>query len=109
MLNLNQRQTGGWARLGQKRLLRVLVPFSRTLYYFDGPEQKGVACKALRWIPSLVKSKVRPKFVIIPTTRDRLLQRWPKAMATSRSDAFTVTDLITEDESLRADQSGDRW
>jgi hypothetical protein len=51
------------------------VPFSRTLYYLDGAEQKGIAYESLRefenQIPAIAGSKVKPKVVIIPTTRDQ--------------------------------------
>lgn len=48
ILNLNQRWTGDYDELAERRFLRVLVPFSRTLYYLDGPEQKGIAYESLR-------------------------------------------------------------
>src|SRR5688572_28850646 len=71
LLNLNQRWTGDYEGLEQRRFLRVLVPFSRTLYYMDGPEQKGIAYEALRelesQLPRIGQSKVTPKIVIIPT------------------------------------------
>jgi membrane-bound lytic murein transglycosylase MltF len=77
ILNLNQRWTGDYDELAERRFLRVLVPFSRTLYYLDGPQQKGIAYEALlqleSQLPRIGKSKVRPKIVIIPTTRERLL------------------------------------
>ena len=52
MLNLNQRWTGDYDELAERRFLRVLVPFSRTLYYLDGPEQKGIAYETLRELES---------------------------------------------------------
>ena len=52
ILNLNQRWTGDYDDLAERRFLRVLVPFSRTLYYLDGPEQKGIAYEALRELES---------------------------------------------------------
>src|SRR6188472_3927791 len=35
ILDLNQRWTGDYDELEKRRFLRVLVPFSRTLYYLD--------------------------------------------------------------------------
>ena len=52
ILNLNQRWTGDYDDLAERRFLRVLVPFSRTLYYLDGPEQKGIAYESLRELES---------------------------------------------------------
>ena len=69
ILKLNQRWTGDYDDLAERRFLRVLVPFSRTLYYLDGPQQKGIAHEALRelegQLPRIEGSKVRPKIVIM--------------------------------------------
>jgi membrane-bound lytic murein transglycosylase MltF len=100
ILNLNQRWTGDYDELAERRFLRVLVPYSRTLYYLDGPEQKGIAYEALRELesrlPLIGESKVQPKIVIIPTTRDRLLQALAEGYGDVAIGAFTVTDLRRE-------------
>jgi membrane-bound lytic murein transglycosylase MltF len=97
ILNLNQRWTGDYDELAERRFLRVLVPYSRTLYYLDGPEQKGLAFEALRelesQLPLIGGSKVRPKIVIIPTSRDRLLPALAEGYGDVAIGAFTVTDL----------------
>jgi membrane-bound lytic murein transglycosylase MltF len=100
ILNLNQRWTGDYDQLAERRFLRVLVPFSRTLYYLDGPEQKGIAYEALlkleSQLPRIGKSKVRPKIVIIPTTRDRLLPALAEGYGDVAIGAFTVADLYLQ-------------
>jgi membrane-bound lytic murein transglycosylase MltF len=97
ILNLNQRWTGDYDELAERRFLRVLVPFSRTLYYLDGPEQKGIAYEALLQLesrlPRIGKTKVRPKIVIIPTTRERLLPALAEGYGDVAIGAFTVADL----------------
>jgi membrane-bound lytic murein transglycosylase MltF len=97
ILKLNQRWTGDYDELTEQRFLRVLVPYSRTLYYLDGPVQKGVAFESLRefekTLPTIGKSKVRPKIVVIPTTRDRLLPALAEGYGDIAIGAFTVTDL----------------
>lgn len=100
ILNLNRRWTGDYDDLAERRFLRVLVPFSRTLYYIDGPEQKGLAYESLRELerklPRIGKSKLHPKIVIIPTTRDRLLPALAEGYGDLAIGAFTVTDLRRE-------------
>ena len=100
ILNLNQRWTGDYDDLAERRFLRVLVPYSRTLYYIDGPEQKGVAFESLRELekklPVIGKSKLRPKIVIIPTTRDRLLPALAEGYGDVAIGAFTITDRRRE-------------
>lgn len=100
ILNLNRRWTGDYDELAERRFLRVLVPYSRTLYYLDGPEQKGIAYESLRELegrlPLIGGSKVRPKIVIIPTSRDRLLPALAEGYGDIAIGAFTVTDLRRE-------------
>jgi membrane-bound lytic murein transglycosylase MltF len=100
ILNLNQRWAGDYDGLAERRFLRVLVPYSRTLYYLDGPEQKGIAYEALRelepQLPLIGQSKVRPKIVIIPTTRDRLLPALAEGYGDVAIGAFAITDLRRE-------------
>jgi len=100
ILNLNQHWIGDYDDLAERRFLRVLVPYSRTLYYLDGPLQKGIAFEALRelesQLPLIAGSRVRPKIVIIPTTRDRLLPALAEGYGDVAIGAFTVTDLRRE-------------
>jgi membrane-bound lytic murein transglycosylase MltF len=100
ILNMNQRWTGDYDDLAERRFLRVLVPFSRTLYYLDGAEQKGIAYESLRefenQIPAIAGSKVKPKVVIIPTTRDRLLPALAEGYGDLAIGAFGVTELSSE-------------
>jgi membrane-bound lytic murein transglycosylase MltF len=100
ILNLNQQWAGDYDDLAERRFLRVLVPYSRTLYYLDGPLQKGIAYEALRelesQLPLIGQSRVRPKIVIIPTTRDRLLPALAEGYGDVAIGAFTVTDLRRE-------------
>ncbi|TVS11192.1 MAG: lytic transglycosylase F, partial [Wenzhouxiangella sp.] len=32
----------------ERRLIRVLVPYSRTLYFLDGPEPRGISYEIMR-------------------------------------------------------------
>jgi membrane-bound lytic murein transglycosylase MltF len=100
ILRLNQQWQGDYDALAERRFLRVLVPYSRTLYYIDGPVQKGVAFESLRefekTLPQIGNSKVRPKIVIIPTTRDRLLPALAEGYGDIAIGAFTVTDRRRE-------------
>lgn len=88
--------TGDYDALAQRRFLRVVVPFSRTLYYIDGAEQKGVAFELLRefekTLPPVGPKKIRPKVIIIPTTRDRIAASILEGRADIAVGAFAITD-----------------
>jgi membrane-bound lytic murein transglycosylase MltF len=81
---------------GERRFLRALVPYSRTLYFLSGAEQAGVAFESLREFERVLaqgtpKGKVPPKIVIIPTTRERLLPALAEGMGDIAIGALTIT------------------
>ena len=62
----------------ERRVIRVLVPYSRTLYFNDKGAQRGLTAEALRDLEPFLEKKFplrgRPFTVVtLPTTRDRLL------------------------------------
>jgi hypothetical protein len=68
--------TGDFDRLLERRMIRVLVPFSRTLYFNDRGRERGLTGELVRDFEQHVNRKYktgdRPLTVyIVPTTRDR--------------------------------------
>ena len=64
----------------KRRIIRVLVPHSRTLYYNDKGRERGITAELVRDFEHYINRKYakgldkRPITVyIIPTTRDKLL------------------------------------
>jgi len=99
ILQLNTPWTGDHDRIanGERRFVRALVPFSRTFYYTDGPEQRGIAFDALREFEKVLGERagsgaVKPKLVIIPTSRDRLLPALAEGHGEIAVGGFTVTE-----------------
>ena len=80
-LNLTGKQwTGDFDAMVERRIIRVLVPHSRTLYYNDKGRERGITAELVRDFEHYINRKYakqlgkRPITVyIIPTTRDRLL------------------------------------
>jgi membrane-bound lytic murein transglycosylase MltF len=96
ILRLNEARTGDYPALAETRFIRAVVPYSRTLYYIDGIEQKGIAFESLRELekslPPVGPQKLRPKIVIIPTRRDRLFDALETGHADIAIGAFTMTE-----------------
>src|SRR6185369_14390988 len=72
---------GDIAGMVERRQIRVLVPYSRTLYYNDRGRERGVTADHVRDFERFVNQRYakslgkRPITVyMIPTTRDQLLQ-----------------------------------
>jgi hypothetical protein len=76
----NKPWTGDFDRMPERRIVRVLVPYSRTLYFNERGHERGVAADNVRDFERWINKKYakalgkRPVTVfIIPTTRDKLL------------------------------------
>lgn len=86
---------GDYDGLAQRRFLRVVVPYSRTYYYMDGVVQKGASFELLRefekTLPRVGPGKIRPKIVIIPTTRDRIAASILEGRADIAVGGFAIT------------------
>jgi len=74
--------TGDFDVMLERRVIRVLAPYSRSLYFNDKGRERGLTADSVRgfeqWINKKYKKQLgkRPITVlIIPTTRDRLLRR----------------------------------
>jgi membrane-bound lytic murein transglycosylase MltF len=81
--------TGDFDKMLERRVIRFLVPYSRSLYYVDKGRERGLTAEAARdferWVNQRYKAQLgkRPLTVyLIPTTRDKLLQ----AVADGRGD-----------------------
>jgi membrane-bound lytic murein transglycosylase MltF len=80
-LNLeNKPWTGDFDAILERRMIRALVPYSRTLYFTDKGRERGLSAELLRDFERYLNQKYakslgkRPITVyLIPTTRDRLL------------------------------------
>ena len=73
--------TGDFDSMLERRLIRVLVPYSRTLYYNDKGRERGLTAELVRDFEEWINKKYarqlgkRPVTVYIsPTTRDELIE-----------------------------------
>lgn len=70
----------------KRRQIRVLVPYSRTLYFNDKGKERGVTAADVRDFETYLNTKYRKQLgnrpitvYLIPTTRDQLRQRRAQA------------------------------
>jgi membrane-bound lytic murein transglycosylase MltF len=95
---------GDFDQLLKRRMIRVLVPFSRTLYFNDRGRERGLTGELVRDFEHYVNRKYktgnRPLTVyIVPTTRDRLLSN----LEAGRGDLAAGNLTITEERVKRVD------
>jgi len=90
---------GDFDQMLGRRMIRVAVPYSRTLYFNDKGRERGVTADTVRDFERYVNAKYakrlgkRPLTVyMIPTTRDELLQDVANGEADIAAGNLTVTD-----------------
>ena len=107
--------TGDFDKMLERRVIRALVPYSRSLYFNDKGRERGLAAENVRdferWINKKYAKKLgkRPLTVyIIPTTRDKLLPEVVQGLGDIAIGNLTVTEerLKTVDFASPPDQLG---
>ena len=97
-LNLTSKPwTGDFDKMVARRIIRVLVPYSRSLYFNDKGHERGIAADNIRdferYINKKYKTQKRPITVyIIPTTRDKLLSGVSGGLGDIAVGNLTVTE-----------------
>jgi len=91
--------TGDFDRMLERRMIRALVPYSRTLYFNDKGRERGIAADNVRdferWINRKYAKKLRKRpltVYLIPTTRDTLLSELVEGRGDIAIGNLTVTE-----------------
>ncbi|MCC6608939.1 MAG: lytic transglycosylase F [Burkholderiales bacterium] len=97
---------GDFDGMKERRHIRVLVPYSRTLFFNDRGTQRGLTADTLqdfeKWINRKYKTGARPITVVaLPTTRDRLFS----AVVEGRGDIAAGNLTITPEREKLVDFS----
>jgi membrane-bound lytic murein transglycosylase MltF len=89
---------GDFKAILERRTLRVLVPYSRTLFFNDGGHQRGITAEVARDFERYLNRKYakqlgrRPlTLFLIPTTRDRLLPALNEGLGDIAAGNLTIT------------------
>ena len=88
---------GDFDRMVERRMIRVLVPYSRTLYFNDKGRERGLTAELVRDFEQYLNRKLqtgkRPITVyLIPTTRDKLVPKLVDGLGDIAAGNLTVTD-----------------
>jgi membrane-bound lytic murein transglycosylase MltF len=95
--------SGDFDEMLQNRTIRVAIPYSRTLYYIDKGQERGLSAELVRGFESYLNKKYkkqlkkRPLTVYIyPVTRDRLFEEVVNGSADIATGNLTITDKRKE-------------
>lgn len=74
---IRQKWTGDYDEMVEERIIRALVPVSKTFYYLDGVTQRGLTYEGLKEFEKYVNRQEKTKdinirVIVIPTPRNRL-------------------------------------
>jgi membrane-bound lytic murein transglycosylase MltF len=101
--------TGDFDEMKKTRLVRILVPYSKTIYFIDKGAERGIAAEAGRefeaWLNKKYKTKsLKIRIAFVPVSRDRLLP----ALVEGRGDIVAASLTITP-ERLQTVDFADPW
>lgn len=95
----NAPRQGDFDQMMERRLIRVALPYSRTLFFIDKGQERGITAETMRdferWINAKYAKELgkRPLTVfLIPTTRDKLFTNVTNGLADIAAGNLTVTE-----------------
>jgi membrane-bound lytic murein transglycosylase MltF len=96
LFDLDRKWTGDLDEMAERRLIRALVPYSKTFYFLDGADQRGLTYELLREFEKHINKKLRKRtlrihLVVIPTKRDRLLPALVEGVGDIAAGNLTIT------------------
>jgi membrane-bound lytic murein transglycosylase MltF len=97
--------TGDLDEMVKRRIIRVLVPYSKTLYFVDlGGRQRGMSYDFMHEFENVLNKKLkrgnlRIRVIMIPVKRDELLP----ALQAGRGDVAAANITITPERSAQID------
>src|SRR5678809_1743232 len=71
----NEPRVGDFDMMTERRTIRVLVPYSRTLYFSDKGHERGITAETARDFERYLNQKHRCLFYTSPSPRDRQKSR----------------------------------
>ena len=95
-LRLDEKRTGDFDEMAKRRSIRALVPYSKTFYFLDGPDQRGLEYELLKEFEKYINKQLKTKtlkihVVVIPTARDRLLPALAEGLGDIAAGNLTIT------------------
>lgn len=95
-LPLVKSRLGDFEAMRKRRIVRILVPYSRTLFFVDRGRRAGVAAELGRrfedWLNKRYHTgKFRIQVVFVPTRRDRILSALDRGLGDIAAANLTIT------------------
>jgi membrane-bound lytic murein transglycosylase MltF len=97
-LELGKKWSGDFDGMVERHLIRALVPYSKTFYFLDGADQRGLAYDLLKEFETYInkelqRTSLKVRLVVIPTKRDRLLPALVEGLGDIAAGNLTITSV----------------
>jgi membrane-bound lytic murein transglycosylase MltF len=97
-LALGKKWSGDFDGMTERHLIRALVPYSKTFYFLDGAEQRGLTYELLKEFETdvnkmLQRKSLKVRLLVIPTKRDRLLPALVEGLGDIAAGNLTITPM----------------
>ena len=94
---INKEFTGDYAEMVKRRLIRVLVPYNRAFFFFDGGQPKGISYETARQFEKFLNEREKTKTLkiqvaFIPTPRNQLFEKLVNGKGDIAIGNLTITD-----------------
>ncbi|RLC16245.1 MAG: lytic transglycosylase F [Deltaproteobacteria bacterium] len=95
--SVNQKWTGDFEQMVDNRVIRVLIPYSKTFYFLDGATQKGATYELVREFEKMINKQLKTRHLkvqvlFIPTSRNRLIPALAEGFGDIAAGNLTITD-----------------
>ncbi len=96
ILKLDQAWSGDFDGMVERHLIRALVPYSKTFYFLDGADQRGLEYELMKEFEKYINTELKKRhlkvrLLVIPTKRDRLLPNLVKGLGDIAAGNLTIT------------------
>jgi len=93
---IRQKWTGDYDGMLKEHVIRALIPYSKTFYFLDGAEQKGLTYEAMKEFEKYVNNREKSKnlkiqVMVIPTPRNRLFEDLREGFGDIAAGNLTIT------------------
>jgi membrane-bound lytic murein transglycosylase MltF len=99
---INKVFTGDYDQMVENRVIRVLMPYSKTFFFFDGAQPKGASYELIQQFEAFLNEKLKTKHLklhalVIPTQRDQLLPHLVEGKGDIAVGNLTITEERLQD------------
>lgn len=94
---INKKFTGDYSEMVKRKFIRVLVPYNRAFFFFDGARPQGISYETGVQFEKFINKRentgtLKIKILYIPTPRAKLLERLAGGLGDIALGNLTITD-----------------